>query len=75
MKAEQMFEELGYECKHIKQCIYYTKIDYSFMRIISQITFNLKKRSYYCDCGMAIRITNKKEKEAINQQCKELGWV
>lgn len=73
--AEEMFKELGYECKYIKQCIYYRKIDYSLMRIVAEITFDLKKQIYYCDCGMAIRIPNKKEQKAINKQCKELGWI
>lgn len=75
MNAREMFKELGYECKHIKQCIYYRKIDYSFMRVVAEIKFNLKKRIYYCNCGMAIRIPNKKEKEAIQRQCEELGWI
>lgn len=73
--AEEMFKELGYECKYIKQCIYYRKIDYSLMRIVAEITFDLKKQIYYCDCGMAIRIPNKKEQKAINKQREELGWI
>ena len=75
MEARKMFEELGYECKYIKQCIYYRKIDYSLMRIVAEITFDLKKQIYYCDCGMAIRIPNKEERKAIKRQCEELGWI
>lgn len=41
--AEEMFEELGHECKYIKQYIYYRKIDYFFMRIVAEIKFDLKK--------------------------------
>lgn len=73
--AEEMFKELGYECKYIKQCIYYRKIDCSLMRIVAEITFDLKKQIHYCNCGMAIRIPNKKEQKAIQQQLKELGWI
>ena len=75
MDAREMFEALGYECKHIKQCIYYRKIDYSFMRVVAEITFDLKKRTYHCVCGMAFRNPNKEEERAIQKQKEELGWI
>lgn len=75
MNAEQMFEELGYECQYTKQCIYYRKIDYSFMRVVAEIRFNLHAKTYCCECGMATRIPNEEEKKAIQKQKEELGWI
>ena len=71
--AEEMFKSLGYECRHIKQCIYYTKVDSFGIRGMT-IVFNLCKKTYYCSCGMGIRIPNEEEDEAIQKQCKELNW-
>ena len=75
MKAYEMFEELGYECQYTKQCIYYRKIDYSFMRVFAEIRFDLHEKTYCCECGIATRIPNKEEKEAIKKQSQELGWI
>ena len=74
MKAEEMFKELGYECQYIKRCIYYTKID-SFGRMGQEIKFDLRKKTYCCINGMAIRCANDKENEAIQKQIEELGWI
>nr|DAG19459.1 MAG TPA: hypothetical protein [Caudoviricetes sp.] len=70
MNAEQMFKELGYECRYFKQYIYYTKV-------VSTMTieFNLKKKDYHCVCGMAFKNPNKEEKKAIQKQMEELGWI
>lgn len=73
MNAEQMFKELGYECRYFKRCIYYTKID-SFGRMGLEIKFDLRKKTYCCINGMAIRCANDKEREAIKKQIQELGW-
>ena len=70
MKAELMFEKLGYECRHIKQCIYYTKIGSNMI-----IEFNLKEKDWHCVCGMAFKNPNKEEEKAIQKQKEELGWL
>lgn len=75
MKAYEMFDELGYECQYTKQCIYYRKIDYSFMRVVVEIRFKLHEKTYCCECGMATRIPSEKEKGAIKKQMEELGWI
>ena len=74
MTAREMFKELGYECRYFKQWIYYTKIDY-FGRMGQEIKFDLRKKTYCCINGMAIRCANDKENEAIQKQKEELGWI
>ena len=68
--AEEMFKELGYECRYFKRYIYYTKIG-STMTIV----FNLKKKDWHCVCGMAFKNPNKEEEKAIQKQREELGWI
>lgn len=74
MSAKEMFKELGYECRYFKRCIYYRRID-DIGRIVAEIKFDLREKTYYCINGMAFRCPNKKEKEAIQQQMNELGWI
>lgn len=70
MTAEEMFKELGYECRYFKQWIYYTKIGSTMT-----IEFNLKKKDWHCVCGMAFKNPNEEEKKAIQKQKEELGWL
>lgn len=72
MNAEQMFERLGYECKHYKQRIIYAKTVY---RTTTLIVFDLKTKQAYCECGMGLRIFGSEESKAVQQQMKELGWL
>lgn len=72
MKAEDMFLELGYECKYSRQRISYAKTVY---RTTTLIVFDLKAKQAYCECGMALKIPSKKEKKAIQKQKEELGWL
>ena len=74
MKAEEMFKELGYECKYSKQRISYAKTVY---RTTTLIIFDLKAKQAYCECGcgMGLRMFGSEENKAVQQQKKELGWL
>ena len=72
MTAEDMFKELGYECKRSRQRISYAKTVY---RTTTLIVFDLKAKQAYCECGMAFKTPNKEEKKAIQKQIEELGWM
>lgn len=71
MKAEDMFLELGYECKCSRQRISYAKTVY---RTTTLIVFDLKTKQAYCECGMGLRVFSSEEDKAVQQQKKELGW-
>lgn len=75
MNAKQMFEKLGYKKYASGDCIFYEKG--SIMRHIIQ--FNLKDKIFYSytACGMAnqTKSLTANELKAVNQQCKELGWL
>ena len=70
MTPREMFEKLGYECKHYKQRIIYAKTVY---RTTTLIVFDLKTKQAYCECGMGLRLFNPEENKAVQQQKKELG--
>lgn len=72
MTPREMFEKLGYEYKHYKQRISYTKTVY---RTTTLIVFDLKTKQAYCECGMVLRMFNPEESKAVQQQKKELGWI
>lgn len=72
MTAEEMFKELGYECKYYKQRISYAKTVY---RTTTLIIFDLKAKQAYCECGMCLRTFGSEESKAVQQQKKELGWL
>lgn len=74
MKAEEIFEKLGYRCIKSNNSIWY--INDSDEENYRSVEF------YFCDCTFdAIGnygdplMVNVKELEAINEQCKELGWL
>lgn len=73
MNAEEMFKELGYECRYFKRCIYYTKTN-PLTGLAITIEFNLKKKDYHCICGMGFKVPSEEEKKAIQKQIEELGW-
>ena len=72
MSAKEMFEELGYEIdstyeieRHLYYCKDYTKID-----------FDLNRNDFYkYNSGGFRSPIDMKLLKAINQQCKELGWL
>ena len=64
MKADEMFDELGYEKIHDnkRRIVYYNRL--------TRITFKIKDR--WVDINMNLDM---KELQAINEKCKELGWI
>lgn len=72
MKAKEMFEELGY----IKSTNNEYELTYKHKAHFNEITFCLEGEKVTCDNGNGKSILiNKYELQAINQQCKELGWL
>lgn len=74
MKAEEIFEKLGYRCIKSNNSIWY--VNDSDEENYRSVEF------YFCDCAFdAIGnygdplMVNVKELEAINKQCEELGWI
>ena len=63
-KADEMFDELGYEKIHDNK----RRIVYS--NHLTRITFKIKNQ--WIDINMNLDI---RELQAINQKCKELGWL
>lgn len=73
MTAKEMFEALGYEevirDKQPKEGIFYREKNYKDIFYARRLLFFTDK---------VVRATNNitmKELKAINQQCKELGWL
>lgn len=74
MNAREMFEELGYRCYKTGASILY--INYSDDKGDRMIEFYYSNFTFDAvdkNCG-PLRV-NVKELEAINKQCKELGWL
>lgn len=74
MNAREMFENLGYRCIKSDRLIWY--INDSDVENYRSIEF------WFCDCTFEATgnygdhlMVNVKELEAINKQCKELGWL
>ena len=74
MEARKMFEELGYRCYKTGASILY--INYSDDKGDRMIEFYYSNFTFDAvdkNCG-PLKV-NVKELEAINKQCKELGWL
>lgn len=79
-KADEMFKKLGYAKKEREGCIFYfqynglkEKFGYEF----AKPTYKKQGEVYpvlYSKTDEAILITME-ELQAINQKCKELGWL
>ena len=79
MKADEMFEELGYFKKIIPEKFSYKnnkEIRYSKHSNKCLIRFNLDFKQVLCEYmgGTSSSITMQ-ELQAINEKCKELGWI
>ena len=72
MSAKEMFNKLGWEYNTLVEQdyieIYYVKNDYIGRPIINEIDF--KNKELFIDGHITLD-----ELKAINQQCKELGWI
>ena len=70
--AREMFEELGYEYFNNGLRITYEKCPDNECKMIE---FNLKNKTILlADDSSDVVEKDLKEQQAINQQCKELGW-
>lgn len=74
MTAKEMFEKLGYEktCHDEREIIYSIYSDNVF---IAEIEFDLQNQTFYCACLDEALEVGMKTLKAINQQCRELGWL
>lgn len=73
MTAKEMFEELGYKYEKVVDTIIYSQ-NFGYSKI--EIRFNLGLRLVEFEADKDIRFTFEvNEIQAINQQCKELGWL
>lgn len=80
MSAKEMFEELGYECydDRIREGLplticYVQSNDYELSGHSPYVDFILPDKNWKTNI---VNIeTNNKLIKAINQQCKELGWI
>lgn len=71
--AREMFEYLGYEYFNNGLRITYEKCPDNECKMIE---FNLKNKNIIlADDSYDVVEINPKELQAINQQCKELGWL
>lgn len=75
MTAREMFLELGYNWGQFKHSIYYKKVSHLTGQTIEIVTFDLKKKTCHCSCGMAKKIPDENVKKAIQKQKEELGWI
>lgn len=68
MTAKEMFEKLGYERITLNEDLYL--INYFIDELDDYISFVNSKRIYIPDMSLSMDML-----KAINQQCKELGWL
>ena len=68
-EADKMFIELEYEKSETGERIFYAKSD-------KEIKFNKWLRNVCCvDSNNKWRYITMEELKAINEKCKELGWI
>ena len=83
MRAKEMFEELEYACDESYDGILYSKyVDENGYVNLWQIDFDKVNKTVeksVSKAGFDMKYWNSKitlkEIKAINQQCKELGWI
>ena len=68
-KADKMFKELGYE--NVRETEYW--IVYKGKE--KDIDFNKKYKTIEVENGMESKKITIQELQAINEKCKELGWL
>ena len=73
MSAKEMFGELGYHFVQGMDCIYYeTTKNFDPYVIIFNVDKTIVKKRFY---SYEFEYITYAELKAINQQCKELGWL
>ena len=77
-KADEMFEELGYKLtSKTDEYIIYEKEDNNTYPYKIELCFNLKSKSVIKSCKLYNDRCwlSMQELQAINEKCKELGWL
>ena len=72
-KADEMFEMIGYEKVSDENYIYYNNLEWEYT-----IVFDLSSKTFkgYIDEDTEVSLSiDMQELQAINQKCKELGWM
>ena len=74
MKADEMFEKLGYEKEESDNFKTYIK---KYEYVVYRIVFCIEQKCIeFCnDSDVYFTRFNSKELQAINQKCKELNWI
>lgn len=72
--AEEMFEDLGYECIKSDLSIRYMA-NYEMAEDHKDIRFSLKRQRFYAQCDFDPKDIDMREFKAIQKQIKELGWA
>lgn len=67
-EADKMFEKLGYE-------IYYTYDQIIYQKDNHEICFYEDRKCFDCGCGLGREYIFMQELQAINEKCRELGWL
>ena len=73
MSADEMFEMIGYEKVSDENYIYYNNLEWEYT-----IVFDLSSKTFkgYIDEDTEVSLSiDMQELQAINQKCKELGWM
>ena len=74
MTAQEIFKKLGYiETYHDDYEIVYSL--YIGNEKVAEIEFDLSVQTFYCSYDKSIMEVSMNVLKAINQQCKELGWL
>lgn len=77
-KADEMFKKLGYKKREAEYCIYYenkdnkTVIEFGkLVKSIGNYQYSYEDNRYLVD----IYYFSMQELQAINEKCKEMGWI
>lgn len=69
-KADEMFDKLGFNKYELD-----TYIDYLSRETSKGITFRKDMKVIDSHCGIGSEYITMQELQAINEKCKELGWI
>ena len=71
MTAQEMFKKLGYEKIECNKLINWSKDNVQK----DKITFYLEDKEFICEYYVHDNVIDMPLLKAINQQCKDLGWL
>ncbi len=72
MTAQEMFEKLGFKQESRLKWIVWYKDEYD---CTIEITFYLESKTFFTELNGKLLEINMPLLKAVNQQCKELGWL